>query len=101
MVEIERAAAAHRRRALAAFECGAIAQARELADRACALHRSADALAARALVALAEGRHALAFELARGCAKAARPRPVMTRRRAGFASRADYNGRTMPARSCP
>ena len=63
VLAIERAAAGCRRRALAALERGCGPAARALASRACALHRSRDSLAVRAVVALAEGDFPLALRL--------------------------------------
>ena len=63
VLAIERAAAGCRRRALAALERGCRPAAHALASRACALHRSHDSLAVRAVVALAEGDFPLALRL--------------------------------------
>ena len=63
MLAVERAAAAYRRRALAAVERDCRSEARELARRACTLHRSRDSLIARAVAALADGDFPLTLRL--------------------------------------
>ena len=63
VLAIERAADRCRRRALAALERGRNPEARACAERACSLHRSADSLAVRALVALADRDFPLALRL--------------------------------------
>ena len=63
VLAIERAAAGHRRRALAALEGGGRPEARAFASRACTLHRSRDSLVVRAVVALADGDFPLALRL--------------------------------------
>ena len=60
---IERCAAGLRQRARAALAAGHSAQARDCAERACALHRCAESLAVRAVVALRERDFALALQL--------------------------------------
>ena len=60
---IERSAAGLRQRARAALAAGHGAQARDAAERACALHRSPESLAVRAVVALQERDFALALRL--------------------------------------
>ncbi len=60
---IERAAAALRTRARLALRDGRGGQARDDAERACALHRCSDSLAVRAVVALRERDHPLALRL--------------------------------------
>ena len=60
---IERAAAALRRRARQALRDGRGGQARDDAERACALHRCSDSLAVRAVVALRERDYPLALRL--------------------------------------
>ena len=63
VLAIERSAAVHRRRALAALERGRRSEAGDFASRACTLHRSRDSLTVRALVALADGDFPLALRL--------------------------------------
>ena len=60
---IERAAAALRRRARQALRDGHGGQARDDAERACALHRCAESLAVRAVVALRDRDYPLALRL--------------------------------------
>ena len=60
---VERAAAALRRRARQALRDGRGVQARDDAERACALHRCPDSLAVRAVVALRERDFPLALRL--------------------------------------
>ena len=60
---IERAAASLRRQARLALRDGRGGQARDDAERACALHRCSDSLAVRAVVALREGDFPLALRL--------------------------------------
>ena len=60
---IERAAAGHRKRALAALGRGRRAEAQAASNRACALHRSDDSLVVRAVVALGDGDFPLALRL--------------------------------------
>ena len=60
---IERCAAGLRQRARAALAAGRGAAAQHAAEHACALHRSAESLAVRALVALHERDFALALRL--------------------------------------
>ena len=63
VLAIERAAAGHRRRALAALARRGRPEARAFASRACTLHRSRDSLVVRAVVALADGDFPLALRL--------------------------------------
>lgn len=63
VLAVEQAAERQRRSARAALERGCLAQARALADRACALHRSGDSLKVLALVALRDGDFPLALRL--------------------------------------
>lgn len=63
VLAIERAAAGHRRRALAALERGCRSEARAFAGRACTLHRSGDSVMVRAVVALADRDFPLALRL--------------------------------------
>ncbi len=63
VIAIERAAAAYGRSALTALARGRRSEARALANRACALHRSRYAVAARATVALADRDFPLALRL--------------------------------------
>ncbi len=60
---IERAAAALRRQARQALRDGRAGQARDDAERACALHRCSESLAVRAVVALRERDFPLALRL--------------------------------------
>ncbi|MDE0219017.1 MAG: hypothetical protein OXJ90_07085 [Spirochaetaceae bacterium] len=60
---IERAAATLRRRARQALRDGRGDQARDDAERACALHRCSESLAVRAVVALRERDYPLALQL--------------------------------------
>ena len=60
---IERAAATLRRRARQALRDGRGDQARDDAERACALHRCSESLAVRAVVALRERDYPLALRL--------------------------------------
>ena len=60
---IERCAAGLRRQAGVALAAGRSAQARDFAERACALHRCPESLALRAVVALRERDFALALRL--------------------------------------
>ena len=60
---IERSAAGLRQRARAALAAGRSVQARDCAERACALHRCPESLAVRAVVALQERDFALALRL--------------------------------------
>ena len=60
---IERGAAGLRQQACAALAAGRSAQARDCAERACALHRCPESLAVRAVVALRERDFALALRL--------------------------------------
>ena len=60
---IERAAAALRRQARQALRDGRGVQARDDAERACALHRCSESLAVRAIVALRERDFPLALRL--------------------------------------
>ena len=63
MLLIERAAADLRRQARQALRDGRGGQARDDAERACALHRCAESLAVRAVVALRERDYPLALRL--------------------------------------
>lgn len=63
VLAIERAAANDGQRALTALAYGRRSEARALANRACTLHRSRDAVAARAAVALADRDFPLALRL--------------------------------------
>ena len=63
VLAIERAAAGHRQRALAALKLGCRSEARACASRACTLHRSGDSLVVRAVVALADRDFPLALRL--------------------------------------
>ena len=63
VLAIEQAAVCCRRRASVALERGCRKEARVLADRACALHRSHACVAMRAVVALADGEFDLTLRL--------------------------------------
>lgn len=85
VLAIEAAADRYRRGALAALAGGSAAQARACSERACALHRSADSVTVRALVALAERDFALALRLWREVRRpATRPPADPERRGAGI-----------------
>jgi len=72
VLAVERAAERDRRRALAALERGRGPEARTSAERALTLHRSADSLIVRALVALAERDFPTALRLRREIRRADR-----------------------------
>ena len=61
--DVERAAAWCRNRATEALKQARRHEARDMADRACALHRSDDSLSLRAIIAIAEGEFDLALRL--------------------------------------
>ena len=63
VLAVEGAGARYRRQASAALEVGRRQEARALADRACALHRSRASIALRAVVALSDGDFDLALRL--------------------------------------
>ncbi len=65
VLAVERAAARHRQRARAALGRGDHAEARNLAARACALHRSPESLTALAVAALADRDFPAALRLSR------------------------------------
>ena len=75
VLAIERAAAGHRRRALAALERGCGPEARAFASRACALHRTRDSLAVQAVIALADGDYSRALRLWREIRRGHETRP--------------------------
>lgn len=73
ILAIEGAAARYRQQALAALERGCADEARACARRACALHRTPDSLAVRAMVALGDRDFPLALRLWGEIGKDGRP----------------------------